>query len=885
MFENIKVPRKCIEGIPDLKDPFVYDGKDLFEVKTCRNILQNFYSYLTSCFEKGYSVRSLLQCHTHFLDEVLSKLYAHFSLDVEDKVALVAVGGYGRSEMFLGSDVDIFIAVDDDNIDLQLEEKIGSFISYLWDIKLDLGSSVRTIQDAITQSHSDITIRTNLLENRLITGSKVCFKRLRERFGLDEFWDAERFLDAKVQEQHERYHQYRDTVYSIEPDVKNNLGGLRDLQLVMWIAILTDRAVGSEDFVKIGLLTNDEYSEFCACVDFLFEVRFALHICSQGSNRLTLDTQKQTAALLGYGQNGNEPVETMMRELFRTFRRVHELSNMVLQLETLKIKGQLDGESDPVFLNSFFVQRGKYIDILDHELFHNDPGKIIEMFLQIAKHHEIRSIHVHCLRALRNARRNLTQFFIEHPSCRRTFKEILTIQDSLITAIPLMHETRVLSAYMPQWSRIEGLTQFDMFHLFSVDEHTVRALSNLLILQKSNDPRFALFTTTMHHLSEPGLLNVAAFLHDIAKGRGGHHAEEGAKEAYNFCQLHNFAPFQTELIAWTVKNHLLYSNTATRRDISDPEVINKFAEEVRDEEHLNMLYCMTVADITATNEHEWNSWKDSIFKQLYMATRQVLRRGRESVLDTSLQAQENQQLIIENCPDLKKSALQRYFSQFPTAYFLHYTPSEIRWHVRNILRFKENDRPLILFSQLGNLGTELLIYYRSSSPLFFGNIATAMALKHLNVYSAQIFKTRHSHTLCTIKFQTRKNLPLDNDRLHSLRQSILAQLKKDDANADLAVSRDSAHLFMVPTKVNFLSEEQTSHSSVEISTLDGEGLLAKIGMTLGKCSCLITAARITTTGERADDFFTVTDLNGMPLNADKKAELTEALYRALDEKR
>ncbi len=881
MFENIKVPRSCIEGTPDHNEPFDEQGTDITDIKQCRTMLKSFHDYLTSCFIKGYEVQALLETRTRFLDRLLTRLFKHFSLNESGSIALLAVGGYGRAEMFLESDIDILLVADLDEIPEEIGEKLESFVSYLWDIKLDLGSSVRTVSDTIIQSHSDITIRTNLLENRLITGSKRCYDKLRKRLGADDFWDATRFLDAKVKEQHERYHQYRDTVYSIEPDVKNNPGGLRDLQIIMWITTLHHKVKTQEDLLHLGLLTDDEYSEFLECIHFLFSVRYALHISSHGSNRLTLDTQKSTAALLGYGEDGNGPVETMMRELFRTFRRVRELNDIVLQIETLQIKGALDEESEPVFLNSFFVQRGKYIDILDHDLFHNDPGKIIELFLQIAKHPAIRSIHVNCLKSLRNARRSLTQYFIEHPSCRRTFKEILTSKEALTVAIPLMHETRVLSAYMPQWARIEGLTQFDMFHLFSVDEHTIRALSNLVTLTQSDDPRFSLFTNIMHRLSEPGLLNVAAFLHDIAKGRGGHHAEKGAKEAFNFCHLHDFAPFQTELVAWTIKNHLLFSNTATRRDIADPEVIDKFAKEVKDEEHLNMLYCLTVADITATNEHEWNSWKDSIFKQLYLSTRQVLSRGIESVQDTSLKAQENQQLIIESCPDIKKSELLRYFASFPTTYFLHYSHQEIRWHLRNIMRFKDSEHPLILFAQHGSLGTELLVYTRNITPMFFGTITAAMAQKHLSVYSAQIFKTRHNHAFCTIKFQTRKNLPLDNDRLHSLRKSILELLNQHDVDIDL--TRNSSHLFELETRVNFLPQEEASHSSVEISTLDGEGLLAKIGLTLGRCGCLITAARITTTGERADDFFTVTDLDGMPLDDTKKEELTQALYKALDE--
>lgn len=881
MFENIKVPRLIDETASESCRIFDEKNTDVTDVKQCRQMLSSFRDHLCEFFRKGAGVHALLETRTRFLDHLLGRLFKDFGLDDGNKLVLLAVGGFGRGEMFPGSDVDVFIAADCDEIPVILGEKIEAFVSYLWDIKLDLGSSVRTLSETVLESRRDITIRTNLLENHFIAGSRAVLSKLEKRLEADQYWDPRRFLDAKVKEQQERYHQYRDTVYSIEPDVKNNPGGLRDLQVITWVTAMHSKAKTPEDIFRIGLFTQDEYSEFKESVRFLFEVRFALHLCSGGSNRLTLDMQKSTAALLGYGDEGNAPVESMMRELFRTFRRVRELNDIVLQLETLRIKGQLDGEDEPVFLNSFFVQRGKYIDIPDHELFHNDPGKILELFLQITKHHEIRSIHVNCLKALRNSRRALTQYFIEHPSCRRTFKAILTDLDSVTTALPLMHETRVLSSYMPQWARIEGLTQFDMFHLFSVDEHTIRVLSNLKALQNSNDPTFSLFATCMHRLSEPGLLCVAAFLHDIAKGRGGHHAEEGAKEAFNFCQLHGFASFQTELIAWTVHSHLMFSNTATRRDIADPEVINKFAAFVKDEEHLNMLYCMTVADITATNENEWNSWKDSIFKQLYLSVRQVLRSGLGSAQDTTLQAQEKQQLIIENSPEIKKSELLRFFSQFPTAYFLHYSHQEVHWHIRNILRYKERAHPLILFAQHGSLGTELLVYYRTSSPLFFAQVTAAMALKHLNVYSAQIFKTHHSHLLCTIKFQTRKNQPLDNDRLHNLRKSILAQLEKNECS--VKVTRDAAHIFEIPPKVKFLNEEEASHSSVEISCLDGEGLLAKIGMTLGESGCLITAARITTTGERADDFFTVTDLNGMPLDENKKNELTKALYKALKE--
>lgn len=880
MFESINVPRKTIEGTPGRSCPFDEQDADIYDVKSCRALLSRFQDYLSDCFKQGFGVLELLDCRTAFYDSLLRRLFLHFGLGESGALALMAVGGYGRAEMFPGSDIDILLVSSNEEIGDSDGTKIESFISFLWDIKLDLGSSVRTVHDTIIEARADITVRTNLLENHLIAGSRDVMSYLLKCVDQDLSWDSRRFLDAKVKEQQERYHQYKDTVYSIEPDVKNNPGGLRDIQVLQWIAALHFKARDPEAMLSAGLLTDDEYGELIECRLFLFEVRYALNICSGGSNRLTLDCQKATAAMLGYGEKGNGPVETMMRSLFRTFRRVRELSEIVLQLETIAIKGELDGEAEPVFINSYFVQRGKYIDILDHDLFHNEPGMMVELFRIIAKHNGIRDIHVNCLKALRESRRDLTQFLIEIPRCREIFKQVLTDPESLTVALPLMHETRVISAYMPQWERIEGLTQFDMFHMFSVDEHTIRALTNLVTLVHSDNPVFSSFSAVIHQLSEPGLLNVAAFLHDIGKGHGGHHAEEGAKEAYNFCRLHSFAPYQTELITWTIRNHLLFSSIATRRDIADPEVINNFAATVKDEEHLNMLYCLTVADISATNENEWNSWKDSIFKQLYISTRQVLRRGQESALDTSLQAQENQQLIIESTPELRKSDLLRYFAQFPTPYFLHYQPVEIKWHARNILRYQNKDKPLILFAQLGALGTELLLYYRSTSPMFFGSVAAVMARRHLNVFSAQFFLTHHNCVLCTIKFQNRKNMPLDNDRLNNLRKAILSQFEQPVS--DVEVTRHSQSLFTVPTRINFLTDESSGHSSFEVSTLDGEGLLAKIGIILGRCGCLISAARINTTGERADDFFTVTDENGLPLNEAKKTELSAALHKGLD---
>ena len=881
MYEVIAVPRK-INNL-SLK-AFSYEDEELFSIKSGRELVKRYKDYQIQAFKSGIEVETLLKAHAKSIDNALYKLFSHFALDKASGLCLVAVGGYGREEQFIGSDIDLLIAYDKDPLAEETQENIGKFISYLWDLKLDLGTSVRSIAETVLEARKDITIKTNLLEKHFICGDLNTYKNLCNALEHDDFWDAGKFLQGKIEEQKERYHHYRDTVYSIEPDVKNNPGGLRDLQLMQWIAIVKFKALTPKQMQEVGLITSSELDEYIACRDFLWNMRFALHCNCNGAhnNRLTLDIQKAVASALNYGDDGNLPVEQMMRALFRTFRRVRELNAIVLQQSELLIEGHIgENYQEPVFLDSNFVKRGDFIDIIDHELFKYDPPKLLSLFLIIASYNEIKDIHVNCLRALRESRRNFKHYLIENPECRKLFKKLLSLPKAVEHSLPLMHETRVLSAYMPQWERIEGLTQFDMFHLFSVDEHTIRVLNNFATLCESKDPIFALFKNIYKRLERPDLLTLVALLHDIGKGCGGHHADIGAFEAENFCQFHGYSTYETAMVSWTIKSHLLFSTTATRRDITDPEVVMSFARLCKDEEHLNMLYCLTVADICATNDREWSSWKETIFRQLYHSTRQALNQSDADITrQQAIMVHNTQRSVRKIARDCSHADLDRYLSQFPATYFIHYRPDEIAWHARNILRFNDLEKPLILFAQNPNIGTELLIFFRSNSPVFFGKIVYAMAMKRLNVLSAQIFLTHNGHILCTIKFQNQKGQQVDNDRLYSLRKTILDGLKNSTPLQDLP--KVSCSLFNVPTKISYLKNHGSKQTSIEISTLDSPGLLAKIGITLGNCNCLISAARIATTGERADDFFAVTDINGLPLDEKQQELLSSALYKALE---
>lgn len=880
MYEVISVPQHFHDKDPRKTWPF--EGHLLnYTVKDGRALLNSFNEHLIMLFNDGYKVPTLLKLRSDFIDSLLTKLYKHFALDLQPSLALIAVGGFGRQELFLRSDIDILVLTQE-KLGSDDKNAIENFISFLWDLKLDIGSSVRTIDETILESRQDLTVETNLLERRLICGSQESFDKLEIALNNDTFWDPKKFLRAKLKEQIERHHLYKDTAYLLEPDIKNNPGGLRDIQVMQWIANFHFKAYTMEDMFKLGLLSQSEYEELKTCQDFLFAVRYALHVSiTREDNRLTLDSQKNVAKLLGYGDDGNRPVEKLMRSFFRVVRRIRELNSMTLQLETLRITGHLGENDEPHFINSNFLKRGPLIDIADPELFFQEPWRMLEVFYLISQFQDIVGLHVNCLKILREARRSLNFYLVEMPQCRKLFRQILADPKSLTATLPLMHEHRMLSAYMMQWEHIEGQTQFDMFHTFSVDEHIIRVLKNIALFNQSTSPIHSLFKNVYHQLSEPELLNVAAFLHDIAKGRGGHHAEVGAKDATYFCQLHGFSQYQSRLVTWLVQNHLLMSATALRRDISDPNVVTEFARLMQDEEHLNFLYCLTIADIAATNDREWSSWKDSIFRQLYFAARQALRQGLESPQDLRLHASENQEQVLRILKGLPEEKARALWNNFSINYFSSYHPQEIAWHTKNILTPRDSSDPLILFAQLPDLGTEAFIYVKES-PFKFPQIATVLAEKNLNVQSARISRLHNNESLCTITFQTQHGLPLDNERLQSLRRSLLNGLNQaPKAPKPTSNTIKNKKIFNVPTIVTFLEHSSCEHTSVEISTLDTPGLLAKIGIALGSLNCQILSARITTTGERADDFFIIVNKEAKPLNNEEKAQVENAIYKAL----
>lgn len=884
MYTPISMPRKQTVANLVLEQPFKSD-LDFTDVKQGREYLNALDEQLVSFFKQGFAVASLLEYRTFYIDQMLMQLFKHFKLDKAHDVTLIAVGGYGRAELFLRSDIDLLVASVDQPTE-EIQENISSFISHLWDLKLDIGSSVRTIEQTLQNVNADLTICTNMLETRFLCGNIHVYNDLLTTIKNDSTWNTKRFFHAKVAEELDRHHAYKDTSYALEPDIKHNPGGIRDIHVMQWIANFHFQAKTPEDMLVLDFLSKEEYEELIESREVLYQVRYALHITRfKDDNRLSLDCQPSVAELLNYTGTSNEQVETMMRDLYRSLRRIRELNSMTLQLEVLRITGHL-GDDETQFLNNDFVRRGPLIDVTAQDVFENDKSKMIEVFYLMYKHPEVVGLHVNCLRLLRKARRSLTNYLVEVPECRAIFKTILQTPQAAVIAFPLMHEHRVLSAYMPSWEKIEGLCQFDMFHMYTVDEHTIRVIKSIDAMNKSDDPAHALFKHVYAQLSNPEILVVAALMHDIAKGQGGHHAQLGAGESLYFCQLHRYTLYQTRLVSWLVYNHLLMSATAQRRDINDPQVVNEFTKRVQDEEHLNLLYCLTATDISATNDRAWNSWKDQVLKQLYFSTRQALRHGLEMPHDIKLHAGENQQLALKYMRDLNEQDIRTYWSYYKHSYFIYYTPFELAWHTRNILQFDGENKPLILFAQHDSMGTEILIHTKEMTKHFnFGYLAYILAKKKLNIQAAQFIRNKLNHSLCTVKFLSQKGGCIDNERLHSIRKALLDGIGEEPNIDQLnAQQNKNAKIFKLPTQVNYIEDHTNEATNLEITTLDQPGLLAKIGITFGRFELYVRSARITTTGERADDFFSVTDRQGRPLSERTKEKLANAICNVLDPK-
>jgi [protein-PII] uridylyltransferase len=871
---NHIVPPHFIESLAITADTL--SSKDICQLTT------SFNEWIKQVFNDN-DVNDLLVARAAFVDATLSKLWCQHHLD-EYQISLIAVGGYGRGELHPYSDVDILLLTQN-TIDSELEEKISSFVTQLWDIKLDIGHSVRSIQECLKQAVNDITVATNLMEMRQIVGNETLIQQLLPLLNEDVSWTSEKFFIAKRKEQEKRHLQYHGAAYTLEPNIKASPGGLRDLQTIGWVAKRHFQADSLEELVEHNYLFPNELSELLETQDYLWRMRFALHFVSKrNENRLLFDYQTDVAKMMGFGDEGKAPVERMMKRYFRIIARVGELNNILLQRFKQEIIQDAE-QTTSITINNDFELTDKLINTTNDRIFMRSV-KILEMFLIIAQEPSIKGIHSHTLRLMRNARRRLISGLLDYAQCRQIFMAIIKHPRGLGLAFNLMHKHGIIGSYLPSWRNIVGQMQFDLFHAYSVDEHSYRVVKNLYqFSQKEHNHKFPLCSKIMQRVRKPEVLYLAGIFHDIAKGRGGDHAKLGAVDALMFCQSHQMSKHDSKMVAWLVEMHLLMSVTAQRRDISDENVIRAFGEVVRDEAHLDYLYCLTVADMRATNESLWNSWKANLLQDLYFNTLRAFRRGLSKPVETRSKIRENQQQALDILAntDVVESDLRALWQEFRVDYFLRYSPEQIARHCQRIIGHDRNDPLVIISAESYRGGTEVFVFAKEKLNTF-SNTVDLLGTKKLSIHDAKIITTKTGYTVNTfIVLDSRGKALKESYQTQAIADALSDRLQQDDVR-DIALQpmRREVKQFQFPLQVSFIKIKAKSKTMIEIITLDRPRVLSNIAQVFQQLKINIHSAKITTFGEKADDVFTISTSENAALNDEEKQILSDKLTQELD---
>ena len=855
-------------------------------VSQLRSELSDVAGVIGQQFEASAPVTPLLEQRCSAVDQTLTQLWNACALDKTD-IALIAVGGYGRGELFPSSDVDLLILLGQPNNDS--DAQVSAFVSSLWDLGLKIGHSVRSIDECLALAVDDITVMTTLLETRLLVGPSAVYDKLLSELDERDIWKSGAFFTAKLEEQTQRHEKYGLTGYSLEPNVKSSPGGLRDIQVIGWIA---RRHFGSalERLPTGEFLTEQELDLLMSGQDYLSRVRFALHhLTGRDEDRLLFEHQQALARLWGFEDGGKLAVEQFMQAYFRNVQAVSHVSALLVDIYQ---KTLLQAEtSSATVIDEDFELIDDRISARQPTVFTHNPSNLLRLFAVIGRDKRIKRIDPETTRLLRASADLIDKTFRDDPVNRRLFRDVLSSPYSMTKQLRRMLRHGVLGRYLPEFEKIVGQMQFDMFHAYTVDAHTMQVIANSRrFLRADYTDRFPVTTRIAQRLRNPLLLFVAALYHDIGKGRGGDHSQLGAVDARLFCERHFFDEPDTELVVWLVKNHLFMSSFSQKRDISDPREIQRFAEHMSTEERLDYLFTLTVADINGTNPELWNAWRSSLLRHLYTETRRALRRGlanplaREDVIAATKKAAAH---LLEFRGFLDDE-LDSIWAARGNDYFLRERPEDIAWHTEAIADFDSNGTPLILLKQSSESlianATQIFVHTANTSNVF-SRVCSALELLDLSINDARIYSGTDGATLDTFFVLKADGTPVDSDpdTLHLIETAIFKALTATSiSTAQQRITR-TLRSFLSPTAITFIEDEGRNLTIMEISSPDRPGLLAQIGQILDRSNIAIQAAKIQTLGERVEDVFFLTNTNGNRLDDAATCELLRVeLCEALD---
>lgn len=836
-------------------------------------------------FSNGSNVRELVVSRASHIDQLLHALW--LQLNLSEQLSLIAVGGYGRGELHPYSDIDLLI-LSKDTISITQQEPLAKFISLLWDCHLIVAHSVRTIEQCVALAKEDITVVTNLMESRLLAGNEDTYQAIQNKTSSKNIWNAREFFEAKLEEKKQRYKKYNGSSYDLEPNIKSSPGGLRDIQLITWLAQRRYYPKRLNQLLEQNIVTRKEYYTLVKCQLFLWKIRFALHLTSnKAEDRLLFDYQKDTADLMGFKDSKNLlAVEKMMKRYYRCVLIVRNISDILLP----SIEEDLPGSAFSTvstLINKDYQIINDRIDAIDPNIFSAQPEQLLKIFHHVALNSKIKGITSTTLRAIRAARNKITQKYRDNENNRKLFIEFWHINHQSSRAMFLMKRSGVLSDYLPAFQKISGQMQYDMFHSYTVDEHTLFLLKNLTEFASSKTKiEFPLCHKIMLKQKKSEVIYLAGLFHDIGKGRGGDHSEIGAIEALDFCQKHSIAQQDSEDICWLVANHLLMSLTAQKRDTSDPKVIESFANLVGNIHRLELLYILTVADIRATSRSLWNSWKDSLLKELAITTMNYLSTSDKNTSSPWKDVKDKAlELLAEKHFDI--TAIKQLWQYLSAPYFAKNTAETVCWHSESILQQLNayNQQTVVAIRErIDGGGSEIFIYSNDVDDLF-ATITATLTQHNLNIQAASIYTD--SNGFCYDSFFVLNDsgkITISDLNQHLLRQALInniERLKSEEIIIQRRMPRQFKH-FKVNTKIVFSKDEFSHYTRLDIIARDRAGLLALLAQTFKKCSVRLHDARISTLGEKVEDTFIISHIDNSAIDdIDEQNDIARAIKKQL----
>lgn len=840
-----------------------------------RQQLKSERASLQSAFHENGDVRAMLSAHCRLVDEVLQSIWQ--AAELEPDFALVAVGGYGRGELFPYSDVDLLILSGQQQ---QAPEKIEQLVGILWDVGLEVGHSVRTVEECVAESAADITVQTTLREARLLAGSAATFCVLNTR--LAAIHSTQNFYTAKREEQRKRHFRFNETSYSLEPNLKESPGGLRDLQNILWLANSAQQGDDWNALADADLIARHEARQIRRHENFLKELRVRLHyLANRREDRLLFDYQTALAEEMGFQSKGHKrPSEMLMQRYYQTTKAVSFLNTILLH----NIHGRIFPLAPLVEIQESpdFQVRGDVLRLRDETLYQTKPETIFETFRVLQRHPELTGLSPTTLRALWRARNRMNAGFSSNPRHRAQFIDILRAPLRVTYVLRRMNEYGILGSYIPAFGRIVGQMQHDLFHVYTVDEHILKVLRNVRrFAVPMFNHEFPFCSKLISEFERPEMLYLAALFHDIAKGRGGDHSALGAVDARRFCKAHGLGQEDCDLVVWLVESHLVMSATAQKSDLSDPDVIEQFARRAGTMRRLTALYLLTVADIRGTSPKVWNAWKGKLLEDLFRLSKRYLD-GVKSDPEAEIEFKRDEAARIVRQYALSDEQLLALWNNFDASYFRRHDAQEIAWHARTIASRIETKEPIIKarLSSVGE-GVQVMIYTRDREALFarmggfFGQI-------NCNIIEAKIYTTLRGYVLDS--FYVLDSASKDShygEFLSYIERELRATLAKNLPLASPSRSRVSRQIkhFPIAPEIDLRRDERAGYYTLSIITSDRPGLLYGVAYVFVTYGIQLHTAKINTLGARAEDIFII---SGDTLsNADRCAnflrDITEQL--------